>query len=182
MKLIFLNCDGLSNEDCSDSIKLRNKLVLRQGVIPAIKLLNKASIRVVIFSTPIAIGRQHLTAESLENIHDSFKEILRKHGAFVDKICTYTSTSSDNARLQPNPGLFIDTLNDFQVKPHEAVLIGDTLWDLEAATTIKCPRVLVRTGKGIETLKKGLPETVLPVTIFNDLYEAVTHLLNEGLC
>ena len=62
------------------------------------------------------------------------------------------------------------------------MLIGDDLRDLQAARAIQCPRILVRTGKGTKTLEKGLPELVLPVTIFNDLYEAVSHLLDEKRC
>jgi D-glycero-D-manno-heptose 1,7-bisphosphate phosphatase len=62
------------------------------------------------------------------------------------------------------------------------VLIGDALRDLQAASAIQCPRILVRTGKGQETLAKGLPDSVLPVLIFNDLYEAVSHLLDEEIC
>ena len=70
----------------------------------------------------------------------------------------------------------------FHVKHFEAVMIGDSLRDLEAAAAIDCPRVLVRTGKGVDTIENGLPDSVLPVAIYDDLLDAITHLLEERKC
>ncbi len=182
MKLILLDRDGVINVDRPDSVKSRDEFDVLPGVIAAIKLLNEASIPIAIVTNQAVVGRGELTGEGLEEIHEYFKDILNKKGAFIDKIYACTSTDPQNSYRKPNPGLLLEALNDFQVKPHEAILIGDALRDLEAASAIKCPRILVRTGKGLETLQKGLPPTVLPVTIFNNLYEAVSHLLNEERC
>ncbi len=182
MKLVLLDRDGVINVDRPDSVKSRDEFVILPGVIPAIKLLNEASIPIAIVTNQAVVGRGELTPEGLEGIHAYFKDILKRQGAFIDKIYTCTSTESKNFHRKPNPGLLLDALDHFQVKPHEAILIGDALRDLEAAYAIKCPRILVRTGKGIKTLQQGLPDAVLPVTIFNDLYEAVFHLLDEETC
>ncbi len=179
MKLVLLDRDGVINVDRPDSVKSRAEFVLLPGVIPALKRLNDASIPIVIVTNQAVVGRGELTTENLDDIHDHFKEILKKEGASIDKIYVCTSTDPHNPYRKPNPGLLLEALYHFQVKPHEAVLIGDALRDLEAASLIKCPRILVRTGKGKQTLMRGLPENVLPVAIFNDLYEAVSHLLDE---
>lgn len=182
MKLVLLDRDGVINEDREDSVKSPDEFVLLPGVLPAIKLLNEASIPIAIVTNQAVVGRGQLNAEGLENIHDYFKEILKKNGAFIDKIYVCTSTDPDDYARKPNPGLLIEALNDFDTKPAEAILIGDDLRDLEAASAIKCHRILVRTGKGIKTLQNGLPAAVLPVKVFNDLYEAVFHLLEEEIC
>jgi D-glycero-D-manno-heptose 1,7-bisphosphate phosphatase len=182
MKLALLDRDGVINEDRVDSVKSRDEFILLPGVLPAIKLLNKASIPIAIVTNQAVVGRGELSEEGLEHIHEYFTETLKKHGAFIDKIYVCTSTDSQDYCRKPNPGLLVQALNDFETKPEDAILIGDALRDLEAASTIHCPRILVRTGKGMNTLSKGLPDTVLPVRIFNDLYEAVYHLLEEESC
>lgn len=182
MKLILLDRDGVINEDREDSVKSPEEFVLLPGVLAAIQLLNKASIPIAIITNQAVVGRGQLSLEGLNAIHQDFQERLQKQGAYVDRIYTCTSADPHHFHRKPNPGLLIDALNDFQVQPHEAVFIGDALRDLEAASAIQCHRILVRTGKGRQTFYNGLPEGVLPVKIFNDLYEAVSHLLEEEIC
>jgi D-glycero-D-manno-heptose 1,7-bisphosphate phosphatase len=179
MKLILLDRDGVINEDRTDSVKSVEEFVLLPGVIAAIQLLNQASIPIAVVTNQAVVGRGQLSLEELEAIHDAFKDMLKKQGAYVDRIYTCTSADPQNFYRKPNPGLLIDALKDFQVKPDEAILIGDDLRDLEAARAIQCHRILVRTGKGRQTFQNGLPAAVLPVKVFNDLYEAVSHLLEE---
>lgn len=182
MKLILLDRDGVINEDRPDSVKSLIEFVLLPGVIPAIKLLNKASIPIAIVTNQAVVGRGELSMEDLEGIHTNFMDTLKKHGAFIDRFYVCTSTDPQNYCRKPNPGLLLQALYDFRTKPEDAILIGDALRDLEAASAIHCPRILVRTGKGIKTLQKGVPPHVLPVRIFNDLYEAISHLLEEEIC
>lgn len=182
MKLILLDRDGVINVDREDSVKSRDEFILLPGVISAIKRLNKASIPIAIVTNQSVVGRGQLSQEGLESIHEYFTDTLKKQGAFIKKIYVCTSTDSQNYYRKPNPGLLVDALNDCNTKPEDAVLIGDALRDLEAASAIQCPRILVRTGKGIKTLQNGLPTSVLPVRVFSDLYDAVHQLLEEGKC
>lgn len=181
MKLVLLDRDGVINEDRPNSVRSRDDFVLLPGVIPAIKLLNEASIPIAIVTNQAVVGRGELSPEELENIHVSFTDTLKSHEAFISKIYVCTSPDPHHPCRKPNPGLLVEALNDFKISPKDAILIGDDLRDLEAATVLQCPRALVRTGKGQKVLENGLPESVLPVRVYNDLYEAVERLLEEGL-
>lgn len=181
MKLILLDRDGVINVDCKNSVKSQDEFVLFPGVLPALKLLNKASIPIAIVTNKAVGGQGELSAEGLESIHEYFIEILKRQGVFIDKIYVYTLTTPQSYHRKPNPALLLEVLNDFETKPEDAIFIGDALPDLEAASAINCPRILVRTEKGITTLQKGLPDNVLPIRIFNDLYETVCHLLEEEI-
>lgn len=182
MKIILLDRDGVINEDRPDSVKSPEEFILLPKVLEAIKILNKASVPIAIVTNQAVVGRGELSPEGLENIHEYFRETLQKHGAFIDKMYVCTSTDPQEYNRKPNPGLLVQALDDFGIHPKDAILVGDALRDLEAAHAIQCPRVLVRTGKGLKTLTEGLPETLLPVRIFNDLYEAVNRLLEEKTC
>ena len=179
MKLVLLDRDGVINADRPDSVKSRDEFTLLPHVGRAIRLLNEAALPVAIVTNQSVVGRNVLSCEELKDIHTYLNELLTESGAYIDMIYTCTSADPHHPDRKPNPGLLLKAFRDFQVEPKDAVLIGDALRDLEAAYEVSCPRILVRTGKGEETLEKGLPNEILPVTIFNDLFEAVQHLLHE---
>lgn len=72
-----------------------------------------------------------------------------------------------------------EAMQRFRAAPQETVFIGDSLIDLQAATAAGCRKILVRTGNGAGAQAKGLPEEVLPVTVAEDLSDAVNRLLSE---
>jgi D-glycero-D-manno-heptose 1,7-bisphosphate phosphatase len=65
----------------------------------------------------------------------------------------------------------------FEATAAETVVIGDSRRDLEAAVRAGCRRILVRTGNGRETEAEGLPASLLPCPIEDDLAAAVDRLL-----
>ena len=61
---------------------------------------------------------------------------------------------------------------------NQVFAIGDALKDLQAFANAGCQPILVRTGKGEETLKAGnLPANTL---VFANLNEAVQHIISEN--
>jgi D-glycero-D-manno-heptose 1,7-bisphosphate phosphatase len=182
MKLILLDRDGVVNKDRSDSVKSREEFTLLPRVISAIKLLNEASIPVALITNQAVVGRGLLSETGLEDIHDHMNELFKAEGAFIDRIYVCFSADPQDSRRKPNPGLLLDALKDFKVKAEDAIMIGDDVRDLQAASAIGCPRILVKTGKGLENIQKGLPESVMPVLCFHDLYEAVCHILHKPTC
>ncbi|MGQ3032243.1 MAG: HAD hydrolase-like protein, partial [Ferrovibrionaceae bacterium] len=82
-------------------------------------------------------------------------------------------------RRKPGPGMLREALAQFRVAPHDAVMIGDNLVDLQAATAAGVARILVRTGKGAAMQARGLPPEVLPVAVRADLADAVDRLLAD---
>lgn len=182
MKLVLLDRDGVINKDRPDSVKSKEEFSLLPGVISAIRLLNETFIPVAIVTNQAVVGRGILPPEGLQDIHHYFEDLLKAEHAFVDRIYVCSSADPENPRRKPNPGLLLEAFVDFKVNPEEAILIGDDLRDLQAAAAIGCPRILVKTGKGEENLRKGLPPTVFPVRIFDDLYQAIFCLLHEPIC
>ncbi len=181
MKLCLLDRDGVINVDRPNSVRSIEEFSLLPKVTSAIRLLNEAHIPVAVVTNQAVVGRGDLSLEGLFQIHDHMAALLKKDGAYVDHIFMCTSPDPNDPRRKPNPGLLLDALKMFHVKHSEAVFIGDDLRDLEAASAINCHKILVKTGKGQKVLDSGLPEKVMPVTVFSDLYEAVSHSLRDGL-
>jgi len=72
-----------------------------------------------------------------------------------------------------------DIARRFSVELADVYAVGDSLRDLQAFSDAGCKPILVRSGKGEETLAHGdLPPNTL---IFADLNEAAQHIIAEDL-
>ena len=87
---------------------------------------------------------------------------------------------NDNCSCRkPKTGMIEDIGRRFSVELSEVYGIGDSLRDLQAFADAGCKPILVRSGKGEETLAGGnLPKNTL---IFADLNEAAQHIIAEDL-
>jgi D-glycero-D-manno-heptose 1,7-bisphosphate phosphatase len=104
-------------------------------------------------------------------VHAELQSRLRAQGAGIDRfyVCPDAQPSP---RRKPAPGMVLEALHDFGTDPRTTPFAGDALRDLEAARSANCVPVLVRTGKGAAVEKNGLPDTVLPVQVYDTLLEA----------
>jgi D-glycero-D-manno-heptose 1,7-bisphosphate phosphatase len=142
--------------------------------------LNNAGIKIALVSNQSGVGRGVLSEEMLASINGKLRDELRHDGARIDLMLMCTEPPwSQHERRKPKPGMLREALTHFRLKPHEAVMVGDQLRDLQAAKALGVRRILVRTGKGAELLAQGLPEDILPVAVYDDLHAAVEALLTE---
>jgi D-glycero-D-manno-heptose 1,7-bisphosphate phosphatase len=180
MRLVLLDRDGVLNEDRTDYVKHPGELVMIPRAAEACARLNAAGMRIAVVSNQGGIGKGIFTTEMLERIHEKLRQELKSHGAHLDLILTCNEPPwSDHERRKPRPGMLREALTHYRVGPQEAVMIGDQLRDLQAAKAAGVRRVLVRTGKGAELQAKGLPDDILPVSVYDDLHSAVDALLAE---
>ncbi|MBZ0089766.1 MAG: HAD-IA family hydrolase [Thermoanaerobaculia bacterium] len=62
------------------------------------------------------------------------------------------SRTVDEAPSKPHPGMLTGIFDELGVDPSEALMIGDTTWDLEMARNAGCPSVAVLSGAQPESL------------------------------
>lgn len=176
--LILLDRDGVLNEEGPDGfVKTPDELILLPGVGKAVARLNARGWKVAVCTNQSCIGRGIIDEARLTLIHDHLRSGLARDGARLDAIFFAPDppwAASD--RRKPGPGMLREAMARFRIGPEDTVFIGDNLIDLQAATTVGCRRILVRTGKGRSMLAKGLPAEVLPVTVADNLTEAVDRL------
>jgi D-glycero-D-manno-heptose 1,7-bisphosphate phosphatase len=80
---------------------------------------------------------------------------IEDHGGKLNGIyyCPHGPDDGCSCR-KPEPGLLLQIQQDLDINPSEAVLVGDSLRDLQAATSFGIKSVLVLTGKGAKTFKE----------------------------
>ncbi len=176
--LVLLDRDGVINVDRKDYVKNPGELELISGSPEAIARLNQAGHKIAVVTNQGCVGRGIVDAAMIDRIHDHLREELAKHNAHFDDLqaCLDAPWAPTEFR-KPGPGMLLQAMRKFRATPGNAVMIGDSLRDLQAGARVGCRRVLVRTGYGRETQADGIPADVLPVTVVEDLSEAVDKLL-----
>lgn len=176
--LILLDRDGVLNEDYpGDYVKSPDALIMLPGVAKAVARLNARGWKVAVCTNQSCIGRGIIDEARLALIHDHLRGHLARDGAHLDAIFFAPDPPwAPTDRRKPGPGMLREAMAQFRTAPEETVFIGDNIIDLQAANAAGCRRILVRTGKGRAMLAQGLPQDIQPVTVVEDLTEAVDRL------
>lgn len=181
MKLIILDRDGVINYDSPDFIKSPEEWQPIPGSLEAIALLNKSGFTVSIATNQSGIARGLYTLEVLNNIHQKMNRLLEEQQGKIDQIvfCPHVSEEGCLCR-KPKPGLYQSLANHYKVdlKLNNIACIGDSLRDLEAASSAGARPILVLTGNGQKTLNT-LPEKFKNISYFKDLATAAEALIHE---
>jgi len=180
MKLVILDRDGVINQDSVNFIKNPDEWIPIPGSLEAIALLNQSGFRVAVATNQSGVSRGLFDMVTLNSIHDKMHCELAQVGGRIDAIfyCPHSADDHCDCR-KPKTNMIEEIGKRFSVELDQVFAIGDALRDIQAFTNAGCKTILVRTGKGEETLKSGnLPANILA---FADLNEAVQHIIAEEI-
>lgn len=178
---IILDRDGVINLDSDRFIKSPEEWQPIEGSLEAIARLKQAGFMVGIASNQSGIGRGLFDLATLNAMHEKMQRLLAKLGAHVDMIafCPHTPEAHCDCR-KPLPGLYQQLAKRWGIELKSIPVVGDSLRDLEAAVAVNARPLLVLTGKGGKTVEQLPAHWDIPV--FDDLGQAVDHLLQEQSC
>lgn len=176
MKLVILDRDGVINKDSDAYIKHPDEWIPIAGSLEAIARLNHAGYRVVIASNQSALGRGLLDIDRLNAIHQKMFDQLSQLGGHIDSIffCPHTPDENCDCR-KPQPGLLLEIADRLNIDLAEAIFIGDSLKDIQAARSVGAKSVLVLTGNGKATRAQLKDTDSIP--IYADLAMAADTLV-----
>ena len=176
MKLLILDRDGVINHDSDAYIKSVAEWLPLPGAIEAIAHLHQAGWTVAIATNQSGLARGYYDLATLEAMHERLRSLVAEQGGEVGLIvhCPHGPDDQCSCR-KPRPGL-LQTIAAHYDQPLAGVwFVGASLSDLQAATAAAAQPVLVKTGKGLRTLARELPEGTL---IFDDLAAVARHLIH----
>ena len=172
MKLAILDRDGVINYDSESFIKSPDEWRPLPGSLEAIARLNHAGYLVILATNQSGIGRGLFEVSTLNAIHDKMHRALAQIGGRIDAIffCPHAQEANCACR-KPKAGLLEEIAHRFSVDLKGVPSVGDSLRDLQASAAVGAAPILVRTGKGEQTLQDGgLPEGT---QVYPDLAAAV---------
>ncbi|MBX9586197.1 MAG: D-glycero-beta-D-manno-heptose 1,7-bisphosphate 7-phosphatase [Gammaproteobacteria bacterium] len=154
--LIVLDRDGVINFESDEYIKSPDEWIPIPGSLSAIASLKKAGHTVVVATNQSGIGRGYYTHEILAEIHKKFRDLLKEFDCDVDAIFYCPHRPDENCECRkPKPGLFQQIHSQFNNDWSDSIAVGDALRDIQAANSVGCSSMLVRTGRGKMTIEKG---------------------------
>jgi len=177
-RYVLLDRDGVINHDSEDFIKSPEQWLPIPGSLEAIALLNEQGYKVVVVTNQSGLARGLFDPAMLEKIHQKMCLMVEQKGGKIDAIyfCPHGPDDSCSCR-KPKPGLLLAFAHDKKISLSGIPVIGDSLRDLQAAEAVNASPILVKTGKGQQTLDNN-PELNFPV--FENLYDAAKYLTSRS--
>jgi D-glycero-D-manno-heptose 1,7-bisphosphate phosphatase len=177
MRLVILDRDGVVNEDSPTFVKRVSEWVPIPGSLEAIARLTQGGYLVAIATNQSGVARGLLTTDDLNAMHERLRQRLAELGGRVDAIffCPHGPDARCVCR-KPLPGLLFSVQERLAIPLSDAVVVGDSLRDLEAARLAGAAAALVLTGKGEDTLAHH-GDRLAQTPIYPDLFAAVEAML-----
>ena len=144
LKTVFVDRDGVINQERSDYVKSISELEIYPNVAKNIKLLKDAGFLVVVITNQSAVNRGIITHEMINQIHNSIQDHLKKYGTFLDGFyyCPHTPDENCNCR-KPKSGLLEKAILELNIDLNSSWMIGDSDSDIEAADSIGCKAIKI---------------------------------------
>ncbi|BFM50118.1 D-glycero-beta-D-manno-heptose 1,7-bisphosphate 7-phosphatase [Marinomonas sp. THO17] len=177
--IILLDRDGVINQDSDAYVKSVAEWQPIPGSIKSIAALSKAGFQIYVVTNQSGIARGYYDEATLHAMHDKMTALVAAEGGKIEGIEYCPHGPDDDCRCRkPKSGMIekIETQLGVNFNQTPAIMVGDSLRDLEAGHARGCQPVLVLTGKGRQTQYKDIPFTF---EIYTDLAAFSIALLHK---
>lgn len=141
-KAVFLDRDGVINENRIDYVKNTNELKIFDFVGLAITELKSMGFLVVVVTNQSAINRGLTTEKLVNEIHDEIQKYLKNYETVIDRFyfCPHKPNEKCNCR-KPRPGLLEKAILEIGIEPNKSWMIGDNDSDITAGIEVGCQTI-----------------------------------------
>ena len=178
-KVVFLDRDGVINQDSPDYIKSWAEIKFIPGSREALCRLTEAGFSLILISNQSAVGRNMITVSGLEYIFTKLKNEVRHHGGKITAVfyCPHLPQAGCNCR-KPLPGLIEAACDRYVINRAAACMIGDSSKDIECGLAADCGyTVLVKTGNGVKAEQELRDKNIFPSFIASNLLTGARWLI-----
>jgi histidinol-phosphate phosphatase family protein len=182
-RAVFLDRDGTINED-PGYISDPAEVVLIPKAAEALAALKKKGFKLIVISNQSGIARGIMSSEDVEKVNNKINELLLKESADIDAFyfChahPEFSTPEECKCRKPSPELVFEAARDLEIELSESYFVGDTLTDIECGKNAGLRTILVKTGKGAETLSILQKDNNFPSFVAENLFDAHEFIIAE---
>jgi len=182
IETVFLDRDGIINvapPDC-EYISNWDQFSFLPRVVQAIRLLTQAEMRIFIVTNQRGIARGLVLEEDLLTIHQRMLDVLSRGGGRIDGIYYCPHERGECSCRKPDVGLFLRARAACPgVDFGKAVVVGDSLSDMEAGHRLGCRNILVRNPNRAteEALRIALMRGIRIHGLAESLFDAVSRFV-----
>lgn len=165
IKLCLLDRDGVLNVDKAYLYK-PEAVEWVEDSLKAIAWLNRKGIEVAVVTNQSGVARGYFSESDVIKLHAWMQEEVQKAGGSISAFyyCPHLSGAlvkeydRDCNCRKPKPGMILQALHDFGVKPENAFMAGDSPRDVEAAEAAGVRGYLYHGGSLLEFMQGILKE------------------------
>ena len=175
-KFVLLDRDGVINIEKSYLHKIED-FEYEKNVVEGLLKLRDLGYRFAIITNQAGIARGYYTEEDYLKLQSFIEDDLFKKGIKIEKsyFCPHHPNVTGKYGIEcncrkPNTGNFELAIKEFDIDVKNSFMIGDKITDLIPAEKLGIMPVLVKTGYGLESLKK-LEGTKLNSIVVNDILD-----------
>ncbi len=177
-RAIFLDRDGVINEDSESFITHPDQVKIFPTVSQSIRSLREIGFHIIVVSNQSGVGRGLLSEETLADINGKIRDELDREGAKLDAMyyCPHLPTDGCSCR-KPRNGMLVQASQDFGIDLSESYMIGDKPSDIACGESSGCTTILTLSGQS-----KGFDKSkfiVYPDFICTDLLVASKWILEK---
>jgi D-glycero-D-manno-heptose 1,7-bisphosphate phosphatase len=173
-RAVFLDRDGTLIEDIGYLDRV-DRVEMYPWTVDAVRLLNRAGLRVVVTTNQSGIARGYFTEANVEEVHQHISSLLAEGGAHIDAYyyCPHHPEGTIHGYAQrcdcrkPGSGLIERAARELGLDPSHSFVVGDRWLDVRLARAVGARAVLVRTGYGEAEEAQPEPDVAADVVADN---------------
>ena len=145
-KCVFLDRDGVLNEELGDYIQNLEDLIIPEGVPEALQLLKSAGFLLIVITNQAGIAKGLYGPELVYSIHEKMQEAS---GGMLDDLyfCRYhPSVSGRSLSRKPDSLLLEKAIAKYDIDPTQSWMIGDRARDCEAGKKVELQTIHIISG------------------------------------
>lgn len=176
---LFLDRDGVINEDSPAYIKNVHEFKFYPDVLEALKLLRERRFNVIVISNQSGLNRGVITAEDFWEIHGKMVQGIREAGGdlLATVYCPHRPDEQCRCR-KPAPGMILAASRLFGIPLSGATcMIGDRMKDIQTGAAAGCRGILLERSDSCEAPGSGTGAETVEWSRCASLLEAVRSLL-----
>ncbi|MBZ0299826.1 MAG: HAD family hydrolase [Anaerolineae bacterium] len=178
---IFLDRDGVINENRPDHVKTWEEFEWLPGVLTSIQRLSQTGLPIFIITNQAIISRGLAAETTVQDIHARMITTIEQAGGHIDRAyyCPHDLHERCECR-KPKPGMLKQAAQEFGIDLTRSFLVGDSWSDIEAGLAVGTSSILVMTGRGRNqgNLAKLLTQSAVRMGAACDLADATTMILS----
>lgn len=187
-KILFIDRDGTLVKEPDDyQVDALLKIKLIEDVIPCLLKLQAAGYRLVMVSNQDGLGGGSFPQADFTLCHDFILNIFSSQGIEFDDILICPHFETDNCQCRkPKLGLLMDYITERRFDLEQSYVIGDRQTDLQLATNMKIPGILLTEKFGWQQVCTAILEQPRVATINRNTKETQIQLQvnldNHSVC
>ena len=152
-KAVFLDRDGVINQNRDDYVKSLEELHIFPFVATLIQKLHELNFLVIVITNQSVINRGLISREKLNEIHNAIQDYMVKNNTSIDAFYYCPHRPDENCKCRkPNPGLIKQAAIDFQINLSQSWMIGDNQKDFDAGISAGCKSIKLSHPSELENI------------------------------